>query len=102
MLRDRGDSRTEMKSHTVLFMDRAHHIADRRAHNTLHRALLRCNDIHLQAPITECGRHFQTDEARADHHASPGRGGARDQRIAVGERAEHVHMRQTRLPGYSA
>ena len=37
MLRDRGDSRTEMKPHTVLFMDRAHHLSDRRAHNTLHR-----------------------------------------------------------------
>ena len=58
MLRDRGDSRTEMKPHTVLFMDRAHHLSDRRAHNTLHRVRLRRNDVHLQIPATERGRHF--------------------------------------------
>ena len=85
-----------MKCYPVRFVDRAHHVADRRAHDPFHGASFGRNNVYLQPPDPQRSRDFQADETRTDHYTVPNRGDTSNQRIAVSERAKDVNVRQHR------
>ncbi len=60
--------------------------------NARERNRIWSDDIHVEPAVPERGRHFEPDEARADDDGAllPSQGG--DDRSAVGERSEHVHV----------
>ena len=60
----------------------------------LHRDGLRCDHVHVDIARAQRCRHLETDEARADHHGSLRGQRLGDQRAAVGERAQIVHVRK--------
>ena len=53
-------------------------------------------DVNLESARPEGGRHFETDEARAQHDHAPRLCRARDDLPAIGERPQGAHMRQLR------
>ena len=59
-----------------------------------HGTRLRRYDVNLQAARAQRGSHFQPNETSADHQAATHRSGMRDDRVAVGQGAQHMHMRQ--------
>ena len=80
----------------MFFVQLAHEGADFGAEHALHRYLLRRGDVNLESARPEGGRHFETDEARAQHDHAPRLCRARDDLPAIGERPQGAHMRQLR------
>ena len=82
-----------MKDDAVLFVNAANDAADLRSHDARERLGLRRDDVHVELAGAERRGDFQADEARADDDHGCGGRGPRDDRPAVAEAAEVVHLR---------
>ena len=78
----------------VLLVDRLDHVAELGSQHALERSRLRTDDVHLEPALAQRGRRLEPDEARADHDDAPSPLRSRDQRSAVVERAQIVHVGQ--------
>ena len=86
----------QMEDHAMLLVQLADEVAHLRPEHAFERTLLGRDHMHLELARAQRGRDFEADEARADHHRAFGAVGGLDDRAAVGERAQRVHMRQVR------
>ena len=82
------------KIDAVLLVQAAHEVAELGAQHALQRALVRRDDVHVDAARAQRRGDLEADEARADHDRAPRRCRPRDDGAAVGERAQRVHVRQ--------
>ena len=83
-----------MKHDAVLLVQRADEIAELRPEHALQRPRFRRHDMHFELAGAQRRRHFEPDEARADHDHALRAFGVGDDGAAVGERAQRMNMRQ--------
>src|SRR6185437_8977282 len=91
-----GERAAEMEHLPMLFLQRAHEIAERRTQHALHRPRLGRDDMNLAAALTQSSRRFETDEARADDDRAAPRLRGGDDAAGVAQRAQRPHVRQLR------
>src|SRR5262245_51243667 len=82
----------EVENHAVLLVQRADEIAHLRPENPLHRPLVRRPHMDPQSAGAERSRDLEPDKARTHDHRPACRLGIVDDRLAVAERAERVHV----------
>ena len=99
LLVDGSGGGAEMERHAVLLVEFADELPDVRAQDLLHGNGFRRDHMHVDIARAQRCRHLEADEARADHHRSLRSQRLGDQGAAVGERAQIVHMSESR-PGH--
>ena len=90
---DGGRHVLEVENHAVLLMQRADEIAHLRAENPLHGPFVRRHHMDVESASAERRRDLEPNEARTHDDRRSRRLGIVDDRFAVGERAQRVHMR---------
>ena len=85
-----------MELDAVLLVHAPHPLPHVRAEHLFEWDLVGGDHRHGEAPGPERRRDFQPDEAGTNHHHLLRRGCGCDDRLAVGERPEQMHMRQLR------
>ena len=91
---DRRRGLAEVEDDAVLLVQRAHEVAERGAEDALQRPRLGRDDVHLEVARAQRRGHLEADEARADDDGALRAPRPRDDRAAVGERAQRVDVRQ--------
>ena len=84
----------EMEHDALLLVQRSNERAEVVAEHALERKLLRRDDVDVDLARAQRRRDLEADEARADHDGALCRLRRGDDRAAVGERAQVVHVRQ--------
>ena len=94
MLVDDAHGRSEMERHAVVFVQLADELPHVGAQYPFHRTGFPADDVHVDIASTQRCRDLETDEARADHHCAARFRRRGDDRPAVGQRAQVVHVRE--------
>ena len=83
-----------MKRHSMFLMEPADERSDLGPQDFLHWNGLGTNDVHFDIPGTQRGCYFEADETRTNHHCALCRQSLGDQRAAVSQSAQIVHVRK--------
>jgi hypothetical protein len=76
-----------VKDDAMLFVQATNEISHGGPEHAFHRPLLQPDDVDLDVPGAQRRRHFEPDEARADHERTARAGSRRDDRAAIVQRA---------------
>src|SRR5262245_7456645 len=90
---DCGDTVLQMKIDAMLFVQGTDEIAQLRPEHPFKRSLLRCDDMHFDIARSQRSGRLKANEARADDDHALRRLCLLDERTAIRERPQGVHMR---------
>ena len=89
---NRPEGPLEVEDDSVLLVQRLHEVADLGTEHPRERASVGRDDVHLDPPLPQRGRHLQADEARADDDGAPRGSRALDESAAVGQRPQRLDV----------
>src|SRR5512138_1776105 len=90
---DRRDRVAQMEHHTVRLVQRLYEPTQLDAHHALERYLLGCHHLDCDVTVSERGRYFESDEARAGYDDPLCLLRRLHDRLAVRERTQVVDVR---------